>query len=262
MYSLGLSALLGFCLLLAQNVSSAVITFDGYSKLHTYRTSGLYNMVGLGFWNGSPVSENNMPSISNRRLESSISLWASQASPNVLFFQVHDVVTTYGASWWGTAFLNVTQTGIRFTLPDELASQPTSFSSSYANPGQIRAYGGSYESTEVMTETYGYALEKLGENDFLISSSNFGFNGFTSLYQIRGTSRIRGGGVFALEFPSGISVFGHDYSRIGIEAEYGEGNQFIGRLPSASGVPEPSSTFPVILLAFALTATRREIRTK
>lgn len=236
---LELSALTGF---------SDTKTFDNYAELGSFASTGLYNLAGLGTWNGQPVTESNMPSDGNRTLLSTVNFFAQPTSKNILFVQVTNVATTFGASWFGIAFNNVTQTGVRvsFATMGNVSLGSPSFSNDFANPDETRAFGGATESTEPLTTTPGYGLTEGGQNQFLIQTINGADNGFTSLGGIHGASRIRGGGIFELTFGPDVDVFHDvDFASSTVESQYGTGNQYILAVP----VPEPA--FVTIVLVGA-----------
>ena len=69
-----------------------------------------------------PLSPTNYPSDLNWELDASVTLFVSNSSPNDLFVQLANTTTTIGAYWFGTAFDNVTQTGIQLIFPSALGS--------------------------------------------------------------------------------------------------------------------------------------------
>lgn len=242
----------------SERIGATTINFTAYPLLATYHPDGLYNLVGLGTWNGQPVTPDNMPNATQRYLAASINLYSDPNALNVLYFQVTDVLTAEGAFWFGTAFDNVTLTGLRVTrtsgaLPP---AGPVAFSGDLANPGQVRAYSGSTESVEPLTSTPGYQLDQIASNVLLIHTIAGAENGFTSLANITGASRIRGGGVFQLSFAPYINVRGLDFANISVEAEYGRGNQYI----TAFALPEPSSVLLVMAGLTGIALASRKIK--
>ena len=101
----------------AAAVQAAEKTFENDVHVATFRSAGLYDLVGLGTWNGQPLSDTNRPNDQQRYLAATIELYVDGAAPNVLYVRTTDVVTTLGAWWFGGAFVSVTQTGVRFSLP-------------------------------------------------------------------------------------------------------------------------------------------------
>ena len=250
-------------LLMASKVARAQ-TFDpsGHPLLATYITDGEYNLVGLGTWNGQPVSPQNMPNHDERHLEATFNFYGDTQHPNELFLQVNDVLTTQGAYWFGGAFDDVTLTGVRITSDQSALPSAPFFSSDFANPGEVRAYGGSTESIENLTTTPGYQLDATSNDQYLIRTSAGAYNGFTSLGNIQGTSRIRGGGVFLLQFSPNFNVQSLDFSSISVDARYGVDHQYIG---VASPVPEASTLLMLsmgmtLLGSLALRARRKIVR--
>jgi hypothetical protein len=237
-------------LLAANAYSAAFYPANGYVRLADYETSGYYNLIGLGAWNGAALSETNKPSDSNRLLSSAISLYTSTTETNKLFIRLTDVVTTYGAYWNGTAFDNVTQTGLSISIPGVRANSKAILNSGWSNQNQVLAYGGLTESTETLGDTPGYQLSATSESSININTSIGSNYGFTSLYNIRGAYRIRGGGVFEVDFSDDINlleIFNPETSSV--SARYGQNNQFItGTLIQyAASVPEPSAAFLVFV---------------
>jgi hypothetical protein len=216
--------------------------FDPSTLRLAVKSVGLYNLIGLGLWNGQPVSPTNTPSDDNRLLEADINLFVSASAVNILYVQVTNVVTTLGAFWSGTAFDNVTQTGVRITFPDQSPfSQEVTFSGNFANPNEILADGTS--GTEIaipLSNTPGFAIA-VTPPTLLIQTTNGANNGFTSLGGIYGATRIRGGGVFQLTFAPSADLTKVDFSKVLVESEYGLANQFITAVDSIPPVTTVSA---------------------
>jgi len=210
-----------------------VIQFDPSTLRSSLESTGLYNLVGLGTWNGQPVTLSNMPDYDNRLLVADINLYVLPSATNVLYVQVTNVLTTEGAYWSGTAFDDVTQTGVRITFPDSsLLTSGVSLSGNFANPGEILADGTS--GTEVdtpLSTTPGFALTAMNSG-LAISTTNGANNGFTSLSGIYGATRIRGGGVFQLTFAQSVDLTQLDFNKLTVESEYGLANQYILATPN------------------------------
>ena len=232
-----------------------------YKFIASYHSEGLYNLLGIGTWNGAPVGPGNMPSNDNRLLSSDISIYTDTNASTNIYVQVHNVTTTLGAYWFGTAFDNVTLTGVEIVPsgnPLPTLSNVT-FSSNFANIGQVRAFNGNPELTEALTTTPGYTLVDSGES-YLIRTEVGAYNGMTSLGNIYGTSRIRGGGVFQLSFAPTYDLASLDFSTIQINTRYGADNQYIGSTlnaytplnPTNNAVPEPSEWAAMGLLGTGL----------
>jgi hypothetical protein len=180
-----------------------------------------------------------MPSDDNRRLASTINFYVLPSDKNILYVQVTDVLTTIGAWWTGTAFTNVTQTGVRFTLPlkntHRVINSIDSFSIDFANPSETLVIGAHHgtnssntEVTEPLSSTPGYTINVSPNGEFLIQTTNGAEYGFTSLGGIFGATRIRGGGVFQITFDHSLNLSHRiDFSSMVTEAQYGVGNQYI-----------------------------------
>jgi hypothetical protein len=217
----------------------------------TYQSSGLYNLVGLGTWNGQPLSPTNFPSDQNRLLEATINLYVSNSLPNDLFVQVTNVTTTVGAFWFGTAFDDVTQSGIELLFPSSLGA--ATLNSNYANPGEILANG--LSGTEVdspLSNTPGYSLTVTADS-YLIATISGAEYGFTSLGDIHGAQRIRGGGLFDLQFAPSVDV-ATSLSGIAVDSLYGDQgtNQAIPAVLTTAITPEPNELGVVAILAVLL----------
>jgi hypothetical protein len=223
----------------SNTLSLGQIDFSRDNLVASFRVDGLYNLVGLGTWNGQPVSPTNMPSDDNRRLASTINFYVLPSDKNILYVQVTDVLTTIGAWWTGTAFTNVTQTGVRFTLPlkntHRVINSIDSFSIDFANPSETLVIGAHHgtnssntEVTEPLSSTPGYTINVSPNGEFLIQTTNGAEYGFTSLGGIFGATRIRGGGVFQITFDHSLNLSHRiDFSSMVTEAQYGVGNQYI-----------------------------------
>ena len=249
--------------LATDGLASGTITFETYDLLGSYRSDGLYNLAGLGTWNGQPVSEANRPSDYERQLATTVNFFAKPTAPNVLFVQVTDVAATHFGSAFGTAFFNITQTGLRFKIPvlggTDLGLP--SLSLDFANPGETRVFTPPDYSSEPLTTTPGFGLSQLGQSQLLISTLNGADYGFINNgWGVYGGSanRIEGGGVFQMTFFGGIDLFRDlDFTSAIVESEYGRGSQYI----IATLVPEPSPFTLACLGAAALTIYRRSAST-
>lgn len=221
---------------------------SGAILVASYHSSGLYNLVGLETWNGSPVSPTNTPSDANREFDADINLFVDGASPNQLYIQLSNITTTLGAYWFGTAFENVTETGVMVTFPS--FDGPAVLDSSYANVDEMLADGTS--GTEVdsfLFDTPGYQLTSSG-NSYSVTTMSGAEYGFSSLFGIYGARRIHGGGVFRLDALPGVDFLSTDFSSVEVDSLYGaQGtNQSIEALP-LSQVPEPSEFIPLVFLS-------------
>ncbi len=206
------------------------------------------HLVGLDTWNGQPVSPSNMPSDANRKLEASINFYFDPGFVHELFFQIADVITTDGAWWSGTAFTNVSQTGVRFTLPSDRDLGLPSLDDQFANLGQELRFGPPTGSSSPLETTPGYALTELANNAYLLANSNAPDFAFTSLGNISGATRIYGGGMFRLAFDSTVNVRRDiNFEEIEASSIYGLGNQEIDGILTYSRPPQHEVPIPTTL---------------
>lgn len=244
--------------LLAASVASAgVIDFSQYQQVGSYTSEGLYDLSGLGSWNGQPVSPTNKPSDHNRQLSATWNLFVNPAAHNELFIQVTDVITTNGAWWVGLAFENVSLTGLRFTLPHTELGTP-SLNSGYANAGEL-LFTGNHEETIPLLTTPGYMLSALGGDTFSIHTASGADYAFGTWGYVDNAHRIMGGGVFDLTFDPGVDLLLSVYfPGVKLDSIYGVGNQYIAAewQPPDTEVPEPG-TLCLMLLAGACLALRK-----
>lgn len=230
----------------ALTAQAGTITFENSTLLASFETNGQVMWDNSWIWNGQPRGPGNNPTDAQLTLQATINLYAQQSAPNVLYVQITNVSTTTGAYWFGSAFDAVTETGVELNGPFFASSGPVTFSSSFANPGEVLAYGGSTESTTPLTDTPGYQLLVLSGDSILIDTTDGASDGFTSLCCIQDASRIRGGGVFQLTFGQSVSLFDDLQPRtVSVASQYGAGRQYI----EAARVPEPGI---LALLAAAL----------
>jgi hypothetical protein len=212
----------------------------------SYESAGLYNLLGLGTWNGQPVSPTNTPSDLNRYLGATMNLSVANSSPNELFVQVSDVTTTIGAYWTGAAFENVTQSGVSIGFPSSLGSATLGLN--YATFGESLANG--LSGTEIdssLTNTPGYGLA-INRNTYFIATTDGAELGLSSLNGIYGAERIHGGGVFALTFDASVDLRSINYSVVDVYSLYGANgtNQAIPGIFQQSIIPEPASVLLII----------------
>jgi hypothetical protein len=220
-----------------------------------YSSSGLYNLVGIGTWNGQPLGPGNFPTDTNRELDASINFFVSSSSPSNLFVQLEGVTTTIGAFWFGAAFDNVTQTGIQIIFPASFG--PATLNANFANPRQVLVDGTSgSEVVSPLTSTPGYTLLNVLD-DYIIVTASGADEGFTSLGGIFGARRIRGGGLFELQFNPSVNLFNVDFSKVNVFSLYGDGgaNQSIEAF--ATLAPEPSDGLLLSIGFLAILKYRR-----
>src|SRR4051794_24280524 len=173
-------------LFICAGLQAATIDLSSYPLLASFHSDGQYDLSGANTWNGQPVSPTNMPRFQQRELSERFNFFGDSMALNVMYVQVTDVSTTNGASWFGTAFDNVTLTGIRESNTDPVTV--LGFSNAFANPGQILASGGPRsEVSSPLQTTPGYTLTQ-GSNQFWISTVNGADYGFTSLVNITGAN--------------------------------------------------------------------------
>jgi len=245
------------CAVVAGHSSAAQITFETYDLLASFHTDGLYNLAGLNFWNGKPVSATNKPTDYERQLAATINFFAKPKDHNILFLQVTDVTATHFGFAFGTAFFNITQTGVLFTLPSKHDLGTPILSLGFANAGEIRVYAPPDGSSEPLTTTPGFGLSRPGQNQLLIqtvSGADYGFinNGWTVFGGP--VNRIVGGGVFEMIFPRRVNLFRDvNFRSTTVKSQYGAGSQYIG----AARVAESGGTFELFMLAVATILGRR-----
>jgi len=233
----------------AGHTQATQITFTGYDLLGSFRTDGLIDLGLIGTWNGKPVSPTNRPTDYERQLAATINFFAKPKDHNILFLQVTDVTATHFGFAFGTAFFNITQTGVRFTLPSKHDLGTPILSLGFANPGETRVYAPPDRSSEPLTTTPGFGLWRPGQNQLLIqtvSGADYGF--INEGWSVFGTvNRIEGGGVFEMIFPRKVNVLRQiDFRSATVESQYGAGSQYIR---AGAHVPETSGTFELLTLA-------------
>jgi len=195
-------------------------------------------------WNGAPLSDTNHPSEANLRLQSDINLYSSLSDPALMFVQVTNISTTQGAFWFGSAIPATVQTGIRLTgIP--LGLNTPLFGDQYANSGQALMCCGPSELTTTLMNTPGYVLATSGDGLLIhtMTGTDYGFSSLSaSLRQEDIQPRIFGGGVFSLNFGSGMNLSTQDWSLVQAGAEYGGGRQFVPLSLTAKSYSARSST--------------------
>lgn len=212
---------------------ATTITFDPRDLVATIHTQGQYDNVGLGTWNGQPVSEDNRPTADQNQLTADWNLYVPSGNKNQLFIEVLNVQDTRWGTIFGSVFEKVTLTGFDFSLP--VRGNPNllsaTFSSEWARPGQVldgRASSSDPVQQVPLINTPGWALSSLESTtsskvDGSISVNNIGY-GLSHFTNIYGTTRIVGGGVFQLVFDPGIDLISAvDFRRMSFQAVHGFG---------------------------------------
>jgi hypothetical protein len=234
--------------------ASADLIPSDLELLGSYHSDGVYNLVGLNTWNGQPVSDTNKPTDFEAQLATTINFYSDKQNRNLLFVQVTDVITTNGSFWTGSAFQNVSLTGIQFSLAID-SNKPVgtpSFSSQYANVGQVLFTGNGSE-TVPLNDTPGYVMDDFGNQTYLIHTANGAEYAFGTWGFVNGATRIMGGGVFLLTFANNVHPDkDFDFPSSTVYSVYGIDNQFIQANfegPPPKKVPEPDG---LLLLAVGL----------
>jgi len=252
------------------HVSAAVLDVSELTLVSTFEADSLFNLAGVDSWNGAPLSPANQPPSIVLPLESDINLYVRNAETNKLYVVVTNVVSTVGATWFGTAFVNVTQSGAMLSLPllsgGFLGGTP-GISGAFAIAGQTLL-----SPPNVITpidRTDGYEVNSVAD-EFLIKTidpdADMGFVGNNFIF-IDSASRLRNGGVFELSFDPAVNLLDIiDYGAMALQTRYGNGSQYIqglqtfaylqpqqggGAGPGNAAVPEPS-TWVLLTLGLSL----------
>ena len=163
------------------------------------------------------MTSTNKPTDFQTQLAATINFYGSHQHRNELFVQVADVITTNDSFWFGLAFDNVSQTGVQFSLLSKKGLGTPTFSSQYANPGEIQ-FTGNGSQTIPLFDTPGYTLDELGSQEYFIHTLNGSENAFGTWGFVNGETRIMGGGVFELTFPQKTNLFGVDFADAGVDS--------------------------------------------
>lgn len=243
---LGLPLVLSVACALLPHASSQAEIFSPRSAdlMAKYQIEGLYDMVGLGTWNGQPVSETNQPSLEQRRLAADVSLYSDPSRTDRLWITVTGIVTTQGAWWWGSPARDVQLTGIglRFVSENLLVSG-TSMSGDYALVGQrILTEAGSVE-TDL---TPGYTMNVVN-GITQIQCANGTDYGMTNFGWVRGLTVLTNSAVFQVTLDRAVSSI--TWASTAVTGRFGVDHQLV----SATLVPGPG---PMVLIA-ALAVRRR-----
>lgn len=209
-----------------RSTSADVMSFESMTPLAAWHAEGLWNMAGLGSFNGQPVSETNQPSPEQRRLACDLELYPVPDQPLRAFLRVTNVVSTQGLSFFGTdGFIgSMSLTAIQCRLQTDLGESilVSSATAPHSNVGQVLQHGPCSDSTTTpMTETLGWTGVIEGD-EFQLRCAVFPAYSMANWGSYcGGSSRIRGGGVFLLETSQAVlgridacscavhAVFGH-----------------------------------------------------
>lgn len=197
-----------------------------------YHVEGLYDMVGLGTWNGEPVSETNQPSPWQRRLAADVNLYRDLHDSRVLWIAINGIVTTQGANWWGSPAQDVQLTGIALSMRSGgSAVSAQGYSGEFALDGQrVLTESGSMP----IESTPGYHLVGGGGITRVQCDSGTDY-GLTSFSWVSGLRVLTGGAVFRLTLDTDVVAI--DWRSTGLTARYGVDHQFVeGVLVPAPGV--------------------------
>ena len=206
------AALLGTMAVLVTTPRAAfgdTVDFANQSLVAAWHAEGLWNMQGLGTFNGQPFSETNQPSPAQRRFACDVSLYLSADDANVAYLRFHNIVTTVGLSFSGPdSFLgSMAVTAVRLELATSagVVLVPIEASNQFANIGQILQHGPcSAPVTSPMLSTDGWSVASSGA-ELLASADAFPAYAMSDWGWFCGaTPRIRGGGVFRLAFEGNL----------------------------------------------------------
>ena len=239
----GVVAGIGLSLVPEASLSAAVVSFRPSDHLATFGIEGLYDMVGLGSWNGQPVSETNQPSLSQRRLAADVAFFRDAASPQGLWITVTNIVTTQG-SWWSGAAAHavlLTGLGIDFATGTGHASA-TAYSGEYGLAGQAILTSSGSTPTEV---TPGYGLWQEADATWIrcvtgteYAMSNFGW--------VSGLTVLTGSAVFRLTMDREVDLI--DWNSTTLTGRYGVDHQFVeGTLALVGPIPGPTGVLALLL---------------
>lgn len=224
-----------------------VVILNESERLATWHVDGLWDLEGLGSWNGSPVSSTNMPSDGVRQLSADVSMYAVQGNSSQLFMRVHNVITTQGANWFGSdGFLgDHALTSVQVTLRSGSGVNllPSTISAEYAQEGQALLYGTSSSTAHAdpLANTVGWT-SAIGVAGFGVNCAAFPANAMVSYGLYWGpTSRIRGGGVFLIDF-GGVPLIDIDWNLSSASVGFGNQSQVFGGVL----VPAPGVFIPLL----------------
>jgi hypothetical protein len=215
----------------SRSAVASVVAPREEDRVAAYHLEGLYDMVGLGSWNGQPVSEANQPSIWTRRLAGDVSCYRDSESDRTLWITVTGIVTSQGASWSGSPSRDVQLTGLGFGFASASGSVvATNYRGDFALAGQqVLTSAGS---TPIET-TPGYGMSIAGETTWIRCNSGTDY-GMTNFGWVSGLTVLTGSAVFQLELSQSVQSI--DWSRTSLLGRFGVDHQFIeGSLVPAPG---------------------------
>ena len=132
--------------------AASVVSPQAENRVAAFHVEGLYDMVGLGSWNNQPVSESNQPSPWIRRLAADVTCFRDSESDRALWVTVTNVVTTQGATWWGSPSRDVQLTGLGFGFASAAGRiNAAGYHGDFALSGQ-----------QVLTNAGSVAVDKIG----------------------------------------------------------------------------------------------------
>ena len=212
-------------------VSGAIVTPSEQARIATYQIEGLYDMVGLGSWNGQPVSETNQPSIWIRRLAANVSIYSDTNQSDRLWITVTNIITTQGAYWFGSPAYDVQLTGLgfQFNTPSTSAAVGTSYSGDFALAGQSILTQAGGTPTDI---TPGYAMNVIGGTTWVRCANGTNY-GMTNFGGVTGLTVLTGSAVFQLDLDQPVSSI--DWSATSLVGRFGVDHQFV----QAALVPTP-----------------------
>lgn len=219
-------------------MNAAVVAFRPTDHLATFSIEGLYDMVGLGLWNGQPVSETNQPSLQQRRLAADVAFFRDTATPQDLWITVTNIVTTQGSWWTGAPSQAVLLTGLGIEFATATGhAAAVAYSGEYALAGQAILTGSGSTPTEA---TPGYGLWQEADATWIrcVAGTEYAMSNFT---WVSGLTVTTGSAVFRLTMDREVDLI--DWTAATLTGRYGVDHQFvegtlalIGPIPGSPGV--------------------------
>ena len=211
-------------------------------RVASYHIEGLYDMVGLGWWNGQPVSETNQPDPWIRRLAADVSCYRDTENDHALWITVTGAVTTQGASWWGAPSRDIQLSGLGFGFSTPTGRAiATNYRGDFALAGQqVLTSSGS----TAIDSTPGYGLTIAGETTWIRCSSGTDY-ALTSFGSVTGLTVLTGSAVFQLDMDQSVQSI--DWTRTSLQGRFGIDHQFV----DGSLVPAPGGFVVLGLIGIA-----------